>query len=76
MSGTGEWSVGSERVVFLGVLSWVFYRKSDGSLEFRDIPTALHPVPVNREMIDLAVAYKAVTVVETIEDLLRSDGQI
>ena len=76
LSGTGDWTVGSERVVFLGVLSSVLYRVSDGSLEFRDIPTAKKAVPVTREMIDLGVAFKAVTVIEAIEAKLRSVGQI
>ncbi len=76
LSGTSDWTVGSERVVFLGVLASVFYRESDGSLEFRDIPTATQAVTVNREMIDLGVAYKAVTVVETIEADLRRTGQM
>ena len=76
LSGTGDWTVGSERVIFLGVLSSVLYRESDGSLEFRDIPTSMEAVPVSREMIDLGVAYKAVTVVEAIEESLRSAGQL
>lgn len=68
--------LGSERVLFLGILSSVFYRVSDGSLEFREIPTGIHPVPVNREMIDLGVVYKASTIIETIECLLRHYGQM
>ena len=76
LSGTRAWSVGSERVVFLGVLAAAFYRKSDGSLEFRDIPTTTQAVPVSREMIDLGVAYKAVTVLETIEVMLRRSGEM
>ena len=76
LSGTSDWVVGSERVVFLGLLSSVLYRESDGTLEFRDIPTATQPVPVNKEMIDLGVAYKAVTVVETIEKNLQRLGQM
>ena len=76
LSGSRDWVVGSERVVFLGVLASVLYRESDGSLEFRDIPTAMTPVPVSHEMIDLGVAFKTVTVVETIEARLRSAGQL
>ena len=76
LSGTRDWTVGSERVVFLGVLASVLYRELDGSLEFRDIPTATQAVPVNKEMIDLGVAHKAVTVVETIEAKVRRLGQM
>ena len=64
--------LGSERILFLGLISSVLYRESNGSLEFREIPTGIHPVPVNREMIDLGIVYKASTVIETIEHLLRS----
>ena len=76
LSGTSDWTVGSERVVFLGVLASVLYRELAGSLEFRDIPTATQAVPVNKEMIDLGVAHKAVTVVETIEAEVRRIGQM
>ena len=54
----------------------MLYRELDGSLEFRDIPTATHAVPVNKEMIDLGVAHKAVTLVETIEAEVRRLGQM
>ena len=76
LSGASNWTVGSERVVFLGVLASVLYREVDGSLEFREIPTATEAVPVHREMIDLGVAYNAATVVETIEADLRRVGQM
>ena len=76
LSEEGTFVGGSERVVFLGVLAKAFFRKLDGTLEFRDIPTATQPVPVNKEMIDLGVAYKAVTVIETIEECLRNAGQM
>ena len=72
----GSGVFGSECVLFLGVLPAVFYRVSDGSLKFREIPTGIHPVPVNREMIDLGVVYKASTVLETIEYLLRRHREI
>ena len=74
--GTSAWTVGSERVVFLGVLAAVLYRELAGSLEFRDVPTATQVVPVNKEMIGLGVAHKAVTVVETIEAEVRRFGQM
>ena len=64
----------SSRILFLGVLSAVLYRQGDGSLEFRDIPTAIKPVVHTQEMIDLGIVFKARTVVETIEHLLRQYG--
>ena len=76
LSGTSDWTVGSERVVFLGVLASVLCHQVDGSLEFREIPTATEAVPVHREMIDLGVAYNAVAVVQTIEACLQRFGQM
>ena len=62
------------RIMLLGVLSAVLYRQADGSLEFRDIPTAIKPVIHTQEMIDLGIVFKARTVVETIEHLIRQYG--
>lgn len=59
------------RVLFLGVLGAVLYREADGSLDFREIPAAVKPVVTTREMIDLGVVFKARTVIEAIEHLLR-----
>ena len=66
--------VRGERVVFLGVLASVLYRESDGTLEFREIPSGVEAVLVSQEMIDLGVVYKARTVVETIKEVLRQAG--
>lgn len=74
MNAKGAFVVGGERVVFLGVLASVLFRMSDGTLEFREIPTGVEAVPVFREMIDLGVVYKARTVLETIEEVLRQVG--
>ena len=68
--------LGSQRIIFLGVLASVLYREADGSLEFREIPTNIEPVIKTREMIDLGVVYKARTVQETLEHCLRSYGHI
>ena len=76
LSGTSDWTVGSERVVFLGVLASVLYRTTEGTLELRNIPTAKKAVPLSTEMIDLGVAFKAVTVMEAIEEALRTHGQL
>ena len=68
--------VAGDRVIFLGVLASVFYREEDGSLEFKEIPTRVEPMVRTREMIDLGVVYKARTVQETIEHLLRAHGEL
>lgn len=77
----GSWStrtgtiVGGGRILFLGVLSNVYYREEQGSLELKDIPTAVRPVPTSREMIDLGVVQKAHTVIETIEHMMTMREQ-
>lgn len=67
--------VGGERIHFLGVLSSVYYREEQGSLELREIPTAVKPIPTSKEMIDLGVVQKAHTVVETIEHFISRREQ-
>ena len=68
--------VAGDRVIFLGVLASVFYREADGSLDFKEIPTRVEPLVRTREMIDLGIVYKARTVQETIEHLLREHGEL
>ena len=63
-------------VVFLGVLSEVLYRVEDGTLEFRQTPASITPVIRTREMLDLGLVFKARTVIETIEQILRNLGEI
>ena len=63
------------RVVFLGVLSQVLYREEDGTLEFRQTPASITPVIRTREMLDLGLVYKARTVIETIEYILKARGE-
>ncbi|MCY4654306.1 MAG: hypothetical protein OXC95_14220 [Dehalococcoidia bacterium] len=68
--------LGRERVIFLGVLSSVLYRETDGSVEFREIPATVETIVKTKEMIDLGVAYKARTIMEAVEDFLRRHGEI
>lgn len=60
------------RLFFLGVIAQVAYREDEGILEFRSIPTAQIPIIRTKEMIDLGVAFKASTVVETVQGLLSA----
>ena len=65
-----------QRFFLLGVLGSVFYRETDGTLTFEEIPAAVQPVVRTTQMIDLGVVYKAATIVETIEYLLRQRGEL
>lgn len=67
------------RIFFLGIIAQVAYREEEGSLEFKSIPTTQVPVIITREMIDLGVVFKAITVVETVQGLvsvLEAEGSI
>ncbi len=67
--------VGS-RVFLLGIVSAVLFRDEDGTLDFVDIPTALVPRVRTKQMIDLGVVFKASTIVETIEALLKARAEL
>ena len=65
-----------QRLFLLGVLGSVFYRETDGTLTYEEIPAAVQPVVKTNQMIELGVVYKARTIVETIEHLLRQRGEL
>lgn len=67
----GNWrsssaSVAGDRVLFLGILSSVFYREEDGTIKAREVPTRVEPYVETKQMIDLGVVYKSRTVRDTI----------
>jgi S1-C subfamily serine protease len=64
------------RVFFLGVIAEVLYQDQMGRIEFQAAPTTQIPVAKTPQMIDLGVAYKARTVVEAVQDLLKAIGEI
>ena len=65
-----------QRLFLLGILGSVFYRETDGTLTFEEIPATVQPVVRTSQMIDLGIVYKARTIVETIEHLLRQRGEL
>lgn len=75
-SDRGKSFMAGNRLCMLGILAKAFYRRSDGTLSFEEIPASLRPVVKAQEMIDLGVVYKAQTVIETIEHLLRRFGEL
>ena len=78
----GSWSardgtlMAGQRIFFLGILGSVYVHEENGKLEFKDVPTSVEPVVTTKQMIDLGIVYKARTVVETIEHLLRARGEL
>lgn len=71
----GGLTVGS-RTLLLGLVSSVLIRNETGSLKFVDIPTALVPKVVVPQMIDIGIVFKAHTIVETINALLKKLREI
>ena len=65
-----------DRVLFLGVLASVFYREENGTIELREVPTDLQPHVRVQQMIDLGIVYKARTVQENIDCVLRQFGEL
>lgn len=63
-------SYASHRLLFLGVLSSVFFRPDDCEINIVPIPTATMPVATFNQMIDLGLVMHARTVVETIEQCI------
>ena len=47
------------KLAFVGIISSVFCRRAEGTIEMAEAPTAMVPVPVSKEMIDLGVVLKA-----------------
>lgn len=69
----GALAVGS-RLLFVGVIAAVFFRKSMNEIVAVPVPTQVRPMAQQQEMLDLGIVVKARTVVETIEALLSSRG--
>ncbi|MDL1890031.1 trypsin-like peptidase domain-containing protein [Nitrospirales bacterium NOB] len=62
------------RLAFLGIVSSVYYRRAQGQIEMADAPTAMVPVPVSEEMIDLGVVVKSSALIETVDQYLKARG--
>ena len=67
--------VGS-RLLFLGILTSVFYTKEENEIRLVPAPTVDRPVAVSRQMIDLGVVYKWNLIMETVESRLRKYSEI
>lgn len=63
----------ASRILFLGVISSVFYKKEYNEIERIQQPVEDTQVAVSEQMIDLGIVFKASTVVDAIEDFLDRD---
>ncbi len=62
------------RFAFLGVIAAVYFRQDINQITLVSAPTTGTPVALAKEMIDLGIVFKARTVIECIEHLLRTRG--
>lgn len=69
-SKKGGLVVGS-RLMFLGIVSSVYYDEQENELRIRNLKTADIPVSVSKETLDLGVVYKADTISETAKFFLE-----
>ena len=60
------------RFLFIGLVAAVIYEEETGRIESLDTPYRGTPIVKIKQMIDLGIVYKGVTVVETIEAFLAS----
>jgi len=70
-STRGSFAIGS-RILFLGIISGVFFREEEGDIKIIDIPSSLVPTTRTKQMIDLGIVVKSNAIVETINDVIAS----
>ena len=75
-SPRGGGLVVGNRLIFLGLISSVYTRNDEGIWDFVDVPTTLVPIVRTQQMVDLGIVIKSSTVFETIEEFLKSKGEI
>jgi hypothetical protein len=63
------------RVLFVGVVSAVFFRTKLNKIVPVPVTTQAQPMAQQREMIDLGLVFKSRTVVETIEAFIKTRGE-
>jgi len=64
----------ASRILFLGIVAAVFFKQEVNEIQRVSQPAAARPVAISKQMIDLGIVFKASSIVETIEDFLRSIG--
>lgn len=60
-----------DRIYFIGIVAKVYQRKEQGNIIMQDIPTAMTPVAVTNQMIDLGIVFKAPTVIEAMNNYIE-----
>ena len=54
-------------VQFLGIIAETFHRQDEGDIIIKNIPTKDVPFSISKQMIDLGIVYKAITIEQTIQ---------
>lgn len=62
------------RLLFLGVVASVFFRLDMNEIQILSVPTVDVPIALSRQMIDLGIVFKPVTIIETVKKFLEEKG--
>jgi len=65
-----------QRAKFVGIITSMYYRNEKGRIMLREVPTAFEPYSITKQPLNLGVVLKADLVYETIEQLLRRNGDL
>jgi hypothetical protein len=67
---SGPVVIGS-RIMFLGIIAECFCRFDKNEIRIVSIPTLNVPISLSKQMVDLGIVYKAITIQETIDFFLK-----
>lgn len=70
---TGATVVGT-RLMFLGVLTSVYYQQDKSEIRIRSLSTPDNIVILSKQMIDLGIVFKPITIIEVIKKYLEGRG--
>jgi V8-like Glu-specific endopeptidase len=60
------------RVYLLGIISGVFHENQQNEIKIADVPTTKIPLSITKQMIDLGIVFKSNTIIETVDDFIKT----
>ncbi len=64
--------VAGTRILFVGILTRMLYQEEEGRVEFKEIPSNSVPYIKSKRSIDLGLVFKSDTILETIDEYLKT----